>query len=135
MFSSVKNTILILLGTLFVGLGLVGVFVPLLPTTPFLLLAAAAYAHSSERFYHWLLNNRLFGKYIRDYREHRGVSALHRAIALTFLWLTMGYAAFFRVEAWWVKVILLIVAAGVTIHLARLKTIRPQDSEKLRKRS
>ena len=60
-------------GTFFVGLGIIGIFLPLLPTTPFLLLAAACYARSSKRFYNWLLNNKWFGNYIKNYRERKGI--------------------------------------------------------------
>jgi len=67
--NSLIRRVLIVAGTFFVGLGIVGIFIPILPTTPFLLLAAACYARSSERFYNWLLNHRWFAKYIRPYRE------------------------------------------------------------------
>jgi uncharacterized membrane protein YbaN (DUF454 family) len=70
-----KNWIRILLviaGTLFVGLGIIGIFIPVLPTTPFLLLAAACYARSSRKFHEWLLNNRWFGDYIRNYLQGKG---------------------------------------------------------------
>ncbi len=67
------RTLLIVCGTLCVGLAVVGIFVPILPTTPFLLLAAVCYARSSQRFLAWLLTNRWFGSYIKNYREGRGI--------------------------------------------------------------
>jgi uncharacterized membrane protein YbaN (DUF454 family) len=118
--------VLIGAGTLFVGLGLLGMFLPLLPTTPFLLLAAFCYARSSDRFYRWLMNNRLFGEYIRNYREGRGIAPLHKVIALALLWATIGYAAWFLVEIWWMKALLTAIAVGVTIHLLKVKTLRNQ---------
>jgi len=63
------------LGTFFIGLGLIGIFIPILPTTPFLLLSAALYARSSDKFYNWLIENRLFGRYIKNYRNGRGIPA------------------------------------------------------------
>lgn len=116
--------VLIAAGTLFTGLGLVGMFVPLLPTTPLLLLAAFCYARSSERFYHWLMTNRIFGDYIRNYREGRGITLKHKVMALTLLWATIGYAAWFLVQPWWGKAGLVAIAVGVTIHLVSVKTLK-----------
>jgi uncharacterized protein len=116
--------VLIGVGTLSVGLGLLGMFVPLLPTTPFLLLAAFCYARSSERFYHWLMTNRFFGEYIRNYREGRGIALKHKVIALTLLWTTIGYSVCFLVTAWWGKALLVAIAAGVTIHLVTVGTLK-----------
>jgi uncharacterized membrane protein YbaN (DUF454 family) len=99
-------------------------FVPVLPTTPFLLLAAICYARSSERFYHWLLNNRWFGAYVKNYREGRGIPVREKTLTLITLWLTIGFTARFVVSAWWGKLILLGVAVGVTIHLVRIKTFK-----------
>ena len=65
--------LLIISGTIFLGFGIVGIFLPILPTTPFLLLSAACYARSSQRFYYWLMNNKWFGNYIKNYNEGRGV--------------------------------------------------------------
>jgi len=66
--------VLVIAGTIFTGLGLLGILLPLLPTTPFLLLAVACYARSSKRFYCWLLNNKWFGTYLRDYRDGKGIT-------------------------------------------------------------
>jgi hypothetical protein len=99
---------------------------PVLPTTPFLLLASYLFARSSPRFNEWLLSNRLFGTYIRNYREGKGITLLHKITALAFLWLTIAYAAYV-VPTWWVRVLLAAIALGVTIHLLRAKTYRPND--------
>ena len=63
----------ITLGSIFVAIGTIGIFVPGLPTTVFMLLAAACYVRSSERLYNWLIRNKTFGKYIKDYREGKGM--------------------------------------------------------------
>lgn len=116
--------LLISAGTLCVALGVLGMFLPVLPTTPFLLLAAACYARSSERFYRWLLENRWFGEYIRDYREGRGLPLREKLLTLLALWLTIGLTALLADPVWWVRLILAGVAVGVTLHLVRLKTKR-----------
>lgn len=108
------------------ALGVQGLVVPLLPTTPFLLLAAACLARGSRRLSGWLLTNRCFGSYIADNGEGRGVTLRHKIAAMALLWLMIGYAAGFAVEAWWTKLLLLGVAAAVTARLARPKTYRPE---------
>jgi hypothetical protein len=80
---------LIILGSVFVGLGFIGVFVPLLPTTPFLLLAAACYFKSSEKFYNWLIDHRWFGPYLRNYREGKRFSGKQKAALVVLIALTV----------------------------------------------
>lgn len=104
-------------------LGIIGMFVPILPTTPFLLLAAACYARSSDRFLNWLLNNRYFGAYIRNYREGRGMPRSTKILTLSALWLTLGMSAAFATSAFWLRLLLALVGVGVTLHLLRLKTL------------
>ena len=120
------RALLIILGTLCVALGVFGMFLPVLPTTPFLLLAAICYARSSERFYHWLMTNRLCGEYIRNYREGRGIPLKQKILIILLLWLTISSTAWLAVSQWWVRWILLGIAVGVTIHLVKLKTYRPK---------
>jgi uncharacterized membrane protein YbaN (DUF454 family) len=124
------RTLLIVSGTLCVALGILGMFLPVLPTTPFLLLAAICYARSSKRFYNWLMTNRWFGAYIRNYREGRGITLKQKVLTISLLWLTIGYAAWFVLSLWWVKLILFGIAIGVTFHLIRIKTFKP-DAQNL----
>ena len=114
--------LLIACGTLCVALGAAGMILPVLPTTPFLLLAAACYARSSVRFYRWLLVNRWFGAYIRHYREGTGMPLIQKMFTIALLWASIGATAWLAISAWWLRLILFGVAAGVTIHLARIKT-------------
>ena len=116
------RALLLVGGTVCVALGILGIFLPVLPTTPFLLLAAACYARCSERAYHWLMTNRWCGEYIRNYREGNGVLLRHKLLAISLLWLMIGYAAFFAVRLLWVKILLLCIAAGVTVHLVMIRT-------------
>jgi uncharacterized membrane protein YbaN (DUF454 family) len=117
---------LIAVGFVCVGLGIAGVFLPLLPTTPFLLLAAACFLRSSDRFYQWLMNNRLVGTYLRNYIEHRATTMGTKVGSIATLWCFLGLAGVFFTESWVVRSALLVVAIGVTIHLATLKTMRRQ---------
>lgn len=112
--------LLVTFGTLFVGLGIVGIFVPVLPTTPFLLLAAACYARSSPRFYRWLLYNRWFGDYIRNYRQRKGIPLKVKVLTITLLWVTIGASAIFAVQALLIRIILVLIAIGVSIHVLSL---------------
>jgi uncharacterized membrane protein YbaN (DUF454 family) len=125
--SEIVRHVLITAGTLFLILGIVGVFLPVLPTTPFLLLAAACYARGSSRFYSWLMNNRLFGTYIRNYREGRGLPPRVKVIVIILLWVTIGYSAAFAVHVLWARVILILIAVGVTTHILYIRTLRHQD--------
>jgi uncharacterized membrane protein YbaN (DUF454 family) len=119
-----KKWFFITVGTISVVLGFLGIVLPLLPTTPFLLLAAACYIRSSERFYNWLIYHKWFGSYIRNYREGRGISLTTKIIAITTIWLTIGYSTFFVVPLLLVKILLILIAISVTIYLLRIKTLQ-----------
>lgn len=116
--------ILIVAGTLFVGLGVIGIFLPVLPTTPFLLLAAACYAKSSQRFYCWLLNNRWFGVYIKNYRQKKGMPLKIKIFTVVLLWLTILVSVIFAVQSLAVRIILIIIAFGVSLHILSIKTLK-----------
>ncbi len=124
-----KKALLIALGTLCVALGVLGVFLPVLPTTPFLLLAAFCYGRSSKRFYSWLMTNRWCGEYIRSYREGKGMPIRQKMLTLLLLWLTIGSTAWLAVSLWWLRLILLGIAVGVTIHLVRIRTLKPEQRD------
>ena len=109
-------------GTIFLLIGVIGVFIPVLPTTPFLLLSAACYLRSSTGMYKWLFDNRFFGEYLRNYKEGKGVSLKAKLFTLTLLWLTISYSAFFVVDFLVVQVLLIIVAIAVSVHLILLPT-------------
>jgi len=119
-----KKVLFITLGTFFVGIAVVGIIIPILPTTPFLLLSAALYARSSKRFYDWLLNNRLFGKYIKNYREGKGIPVYLKIMVITLLWVTIGVSIVFAVELWVVRILLVVIALGVSIHILKIRTSR-----------
>jgi uncharacterized protein len=121
----VVRGLLMVAGTILLILGAIGIFLPILPTTPFLLLAAACYLRSSERLHKWLLGNRWFGEYIKNYQAGRGIPMKSKLIALGMLWAAILYSTFFVVdEILFAQVALVLVAAGVTMHLVRLPTYR-----------
>lgn len=121
----VVKTLFVVLGALSLLLGLVGIFVPLLPTTPFLLLAAALWVRSSPRLYAWLLAHRRLGPYIRNFRENRAIPLRAKILSVTLLWATLLYCIFFVVEEWWwAQLALLAVAVGVTWHILSFATLR-----------
>jgi uncharacterized protein len=127
--SALQRGLLVAVGSVAVGLGTIGVFVPLLPTTPFLLLAAACFIRSSDRLYAWLIQHPWFGSYIRNYREHRAITLPAKVVALTLLWVAIGYSALFVARAWWLRALLGVVAVGVTTHLLLLKTLTQEMEE------
>ncbi len=125
---TVKRKLLIGAGTLSTGLGIIGIFVPILPTTPFLLLAAACYMRSSDRFYGWLIGNRIFGAYVRSYIEGRGMPVRIKIFTILLLWLTIGLTVTFGVQNTIVRIVLICVAIGVTMHIILIKKRKFEDS-------
>lgn len=124
------RVVLVVAGSVSLFLGILGIILPLLPTTPFLLLAVACYARSSEKLYHWLLNHRLLGTHIRNYREGKGIPFRAKVTALSLLWLSIGYSALFLVPLLLVKLLLLFIALGVTIHILSIKTAKNDSLKK-----
>ena len=114
--------IFIVSGFVLTGIGIAGMFLPLLPTTVFLLLAAWCFARSSERFYDWLHKNKLFGKYLSDYSSGKGMTIGSKIFSIVFLWTGILYSVFFATELLYIRILLLIIAAGVSWHLLAIKT-------------
>ena len=110
-------------------LGAIGIVVPLLPTTPFLLLAAACYMRGSESLYNWLINHRLFGPYIKNYREGKGISLKLKIVLIVLIWITIPLSAFFIVDNLIVRVILFAIAVIVSMFLLSLPTHSAADVE------
>jgi uncharacterized membrane protein YbaN (DUF454 family) len=114
-------------GTITLCLGIIGIFLPILPTTPFLLLTAACYMRSSRRMHDWLLNNRWFGEYIRNYQAGRGIPLKTKIFTIAVLWATI-----FLTIIWVAKeipimqIVLIVIAVGVSIHLLKLPTFKKQ---------
>ncbi|MCC7366666.1 MAG: YbaN family protein [Dehalococcoidia bacterium] len=110
-------------GGIFVALGTLGVFLPLLPGTPFFLLAAACFGKSSPRAYRWLTTNRWFGRHLEHYRDDRGATVPAKVFSIGTLWLGIGGSAYLFRDTTWVAVVLAVVAVAVTVYLVRLRTV------------
>lgn len=125
-----KQTILryslLSVGLLATGLGIVGIFVPLLPTTPFLLLAAACFARSSERFHTWLIEHNHLGPLVRGFLDGSGIPRRARRTAIALIWLTLPPAALLLVPHLWLKLALILLAVAISAYLLRLPT-REED--------
>lgn len=121
MRKTVKKRLLILAGTICVGIGIIGIFVPILPTTPFLLLAAFCYTRSSNRLHRWLLNNRLFGAYVKNYIEGRGMPLRLKVFTILLLWITIGLTVTLSVQHTAIRAVLILIALGVTLHISLIK--------------
>lgn len=115
------------LGSVSVVMGVIGIFVPLWPTTCFLLLAGWCFARSSARAERWLYENRVFGRYLSDYKRRGVISPRIRLGSVTVLWLFIGLSVVVLAKLW-VAVLLLVVAGAVTVHLYSLPTTPAPDA-------
>ena len=121
------RALLVAAGLLCVALGVLGIVLPGLPTTPFLLLAGFCFARSSERFHQWLLSHRWLGRYIRNFEEGRGMAPRDKVITIGTLWLTMGITIVFFVPVLWAKLAMAAIGLGTTTYLLRLPTAPADD--------
>ena len=119
----IKKFFLNAAGIIFLSIGIIGIFIPLLPTTPFLLLAAACFMKSSKSLYHWLISHRLFGSYIKNYLKFRAVSVKSKIISITLLWLVIFSSIIFFTSILWIRILLSLIAIGITIHLIKMRTL------------
>jgi len=108
------------LGTAALVLGVLGIFLPLLPTTPFVLLAAACYARGSRRFYQWLLAQRTFGPIVHEWQHYRSIPYKTKLTAVVLMSLTLGTSIVFFVKPVWLKVALAVMGVGLAIWLYRM---------------
>ncbi len=128
---TLKKIAFIFLGTMAVVLGAMGIFLPLLPTTPFLLLAAYFYVRSSKRLYRWLINHRVFGIYIYSYITHKAIDIKTKVGMITLLWVSLGFSMWIMKTAW-ISGLLVLVGCGVTTHLVLLRTLNRAQMLKAR---
>ena len=119
------RALLTFLGLLSMALGILGIFLPLLPTTPFLLLAAFCFMRGSPRLHAWLMSHRILGPYLRDFQEGRGIPLRSKCVALGLMWPSLALSAWIMPLPW-ARWLLLIPGIGVTIYLWRQPT-RPRD--------
>jgi len=109
-------------GFLLVVIGVIGIFLPILPTTIFLILASACFVKSSPRANEWLRNHKILGAYIKNYQDKTGLTIKAKIFNIFFLWIMILSSAFFFTEELFIRLLLLAIAIGVTIHLLMVKT-------------
>ena len=118
---NLKKKIYICVGLLAVGLGIIGAFLPVMPTVPFLLVALFCFERSSKKYHDMILNNKYFGKVLKDYYEGRGLTTSVKIKAILFLTCGMGFS-FYKVQHLYLRIMLAVIWLGVTIHIILLKT-------------
>ena len=118
----VARYVLLVIGWLSVTLGIIGIFLPVLPTTPFLLLAAACFVRSSRRFYDWLVTHPRLGPWFRDYLEGNGIPLKGKVYAIATMWLSSGVSCWL-VPMFWARIGMLTSATLVSIYILRMKTL------------
>ena len=118
---NLKKILLLTIGFIALILGFIGMFLPILPTTPFALVAAACFARSSDKLHHWLVNTRHFGDFIRHYNEGTGVPKATKVRAIAFLWIAL-VVSMFLIQLLWVRFLLVAVGAAVTTHISLIRT-------------
>lgn len=119
-----KKKLLILLGSLSLFLGLLGIALPLLPTTPFLLLSATCYFHGSDKLYRWLMTHPTLGPYIHSFREEKAIPLRVKVVSVSMVWVTLLYCIFFVVNPLWLKLLLLFLAIAISWHILSYATRR-----------
>ncbi|MBP6018257.1 MAG: YbaN family protein [Burkholderiaceae bacterium] len=121
-----KKALFNVIGILAVTLAILGIFLPLLPTTPFLLLASACFMRGSTRLHYWLHNNKTFGVYLTNIQSGLGIPRRTKIIAISLLWISLGFSAW-QISWLWLQCLLLIPGIAVTIYLLKMKTLSPGD--------
>jgi hypothetical protein len=120
-----KKFLFIILGTLSLGVGILAIFIPGVPTTPFLLLAAWLYLKSSKRLYDKLMANRIVGGYIREFQSNRGMTVRTKLQAIGTMWLMIGISCTFMVDS--VPIRLVIIAVGIVGTIVMGFIVRTAD--------
>jgi uncharacterized membrane protein YbaN (DUF454 family) len=122
--SSIQKGLFILVGTVSLILGFIGIFVPVLPTTPLILLAAACYLRGSKKLHRWITNNERFGPMIRDYQSGKGLKKSTKIKAISLMWIMILTSAYFFVESIIAQAAMILTSIAVTIYLLRLPLIK-----------
>ena len=118
------KVLLTVLGFLSLGLATLGVFLPVLPTTPFLLLAAALFLRGNRHWYEWLMNHPKFGPYITNFTVHKAIPLRVKIVSVSLVWITLLNCAIFVAEHWAFRAFFLLLATAITIHILSYKTLK-----------
>lgn len=115
---------LTLMGLISLGLGILGAFLPVLPTTPLLLLSAALFLRGNEKLYDWLMNHPKLGTYISNFTKHKAIPLRVKVVSITFLWLTLLNCAIFVADHIVLRLFFLVLAVTVTVHILSYRTLK-----------
>jgi uncharacterized membrane protein YbaN (DUF454 family) len=119
----IMRGVYIIVGTIALVIGAIGLFLPVIPTTPLIILAAACYYRGSERLHAWILSNKWFGETIKNYQAGRGLTRDTKVKAISMMWAMILISTWFFVSNLFVRVVMIGVAIGVTVYLVRLPTL------------
>lgn len=125
----IKKYILIATGLVSLSLGILGIFLPLLPTTPFLLLASYCFIRSSKRLHLWLINHRIFGEYINNYLVNKAITLRMKIYTLIVLWASL-IISIIAVGKLYISILLPVIGIGVSIHILSLTTYNSKKNNK-----
>lgn len=128
MLKSIKKIFLLSIGFISLGLGIIGIVTPALPTTPFLLLTSFCFIRSSERLYNWLIHHKIFGAYIYNYIKYRAVTKKTKISAIVFLWFSLS-VSIMLVDKLLVRIILILIGCVVSVHILLLNTLTKKQKE------
>ena len=117
-----KKIILLIIGVITMSLGFIGIFIPVFPTTPFLLVALACFVNSSTKMHRYILENKYLGPYVKDYTSGNGIPLRAKWRAVSLIWITIGFSAIFVLDRWSLRILILSIAAGVSIYIFTRKT-------------
>ena len=112
------------MGLISLGLGILGAFLPVLPTTPLLLLSAALFLRGNEKLYDWLMNHPKLGTYISNFTKHKAIPLRVKVVSITFLWLTLLNCAIFVADHIALRLFFLVLAVTVTVHILSYRTLK-----------
>ncbi|HEY8436140.1 MAG TPA: YbaN family protein [Haloplasmataceae bacterium] len=121
--STIVRYLLILFGTIFLMIGIVGLFIPVFPTMPFLIISGLCYINSSRKLYQWLIRMKYFGPHVKNYVEHRRILRKYKYYSLLFIWIPTLITILFIVRDWRYRFLSLFIAFIVSLHIISLKTI------------
>lgn len=116
--------VLAILGLISLGLGILGIFLPILPTTPLLLLAAALFLRSSKRLYDWLMNHPKLGPYITNFMVNKAIPLRVKIISVSMVWVTLLYCAIFVTDILALRIFFILLATAISAHILRYKTLK-----------
>lgn len=122
MLKKFVKSLFLIIGISSLVLGFIGIFLPVLPTTPFILLSAYCFAKSSERFHRYIMQHKLFGKMVSDFYEKKIIPVKTKIIALTLMWTTLSLSVIFFMPYIWVKLVVIGIGVAVTVYLLSFRS-------------